>query len=98
MTGKNLNDKPSTVQQARFDYFSLKKCFNKGLQEKDKQEGFLKRLQNIENKNKEQLKAIKNKTGDITEGTNLVDKPLSLEANALTDEIKSIQKLLITRK
>ena len=33
--------------------------FNKGLEKDDKKEGVLKRLKNIEGKNKEQLKAIK---------------------------------------
>ena len=32
-----------------------------GLKEEDKKEGLLKRLKNIEDKNKEQLKAIKTK-------------------------------------
>ena len=34
----------------------------------------------------------------IKKDTNLLDKPLDLETNALTDEIKSIQKLLIPKK
>ena len=33
--------------------------FNKGLEKDDKKEGVLKRLKNIEGKNKEQSKAIK---------------------------------------
>ena len=33
--------------------------FDKGLEKDDKKEGVLKRLKNIEGKNKEQLKAIK---------------------------------------
>ena len=33
--------------------------FNKGLEKDDKKEGVLKRFKNIEGKNKEQLKAIK---------------------------------------
>ena len=33
--------------------------FNKGLEKDDKKEGVLKSLRNIEGKNKEQLKAIK---------------------------------------
>ena len=34
-TGEDLNYKPSTVEQARFDYSPLR-FFNKGLKEKDK--------------------------------------------------------------
>ena len=59
MTGENLGYKPSVVEQAQFEYSTLDKFFNKGLKEEDKKEGLLKRLKNIEGKNKEQLKANK---------------------------------------
>ena len=59
LTGEDLNYKPSTVEQAKFDYSPLSKFFNKGLKEEDKKEGLLKRLKNIEGKNEEQLRAIK---------------------------------------
>ena len=62
LTGEDLDYKPSSVDQAKFDYSPLSKFFNKGLKEEDKKEGFLKRLKNIEHKNKEQLKIIGNKT------------------------------------
>ena len=39
----------------------LGKVFNKGLDERDKKEGLLKRLKNIEDKSEEQLKMIENK-------------------------------------
>ena len=59
MTGEDLSLKPSTVEQAKFEYSPLAKVFNKGLKkEEDKKEGLLKRLKNIEGKNEEQLKAI----------------------------------------
>ena len=58
LTGDNLGLKPSTVEQARFEYSPLSKFLNKGLKEEDKKEGLLKRLKNIEHKNEEQLKAI----------------------------------------
>ena len=56
LTGEDLNYKPNTVDQAKFDYSPLSKVFNKGLKEEDKKEGFLKRLKNSEDKNKGQLK------------------------------------------
>ena len=59
LTGEDLNYKPSTNDQAKFDYSPLGKCFNKGLKEEDKKLGLLKRLKNIEGKNEEQLKEIK---------------------------------------
>ena len=58
MTGEDLNFKPSTVKQVKFDHSPLHKFFNKWLDEKDKKEGLLKRLKDIEGKNVEQLKAI----------------------------------------
>ena len=48
--GKNLGLKPSTVEQARFEYSPLGKIFNKGLKEEDKTERLLKRLKNTEDK------------------------------------------------
>ena len=56
MTGENSEYKPGVVEKAKFEFSSLIKVFNKGLDEKGKKEGFLKRLKNIEGKNEEQLK------------------------------------------
>ena len=39
---ENLNYKPNTVEQAKFDYSPLSKFFNKGLEEEDKWEDFWK--------------------------------------------------------
>ena len=36
LTGEDLNYKPSTVEQAKFDYSLLSKFFKKGLKEEDK--------------------------------------------------------------
>ena len=51
LTGEDLGLKPSTVEQAKFEYSPLGKIFNKGLKEedkeKDKEEGLLKILKNI---------------------------------------------------
>ena len=92
LTGEDLNHKPSTVEQAKFDCSPLSKFFNRGLKEKDKKEGLLKRLKNIEDKTEEQLKAIKSKTENIKEITDFVEEPLSLEANGLIEETRIIQK------
>ena len=79
LTGEDLGLKPSTVEQAKFEYSPLGKVFTKGLDKSDQKEGLLKRLKNIEDKNEELLKA-KNKTENIKEVTDFVDQPLSLEA------------------
>ena len=59
LTGEDLGFEPSALEQARFDYSPLGTIFSKRLKEDDKKEGLLKRLKNIEGKNEEQLKAIK---------------------------------------
>ena len=49
MTGEDLNLKPSTVEQAKFEYSPLGKVFIKGLDTDDaKKEGLFKWLTNIE--------------------------------------------------
>ena len=59
LTGEDLGLKPSTVEQAKFEYSPLGKIFNKGLSEEDKKEGILKRLENIKDKNNELPNAFK---------------------------------------
>ena len=60
-----------TVEQAKFEYSSLGKIFNKGLSEEDRKEGLLKRLENTEDINEEIIntfnttnKTPKNKTNN----------------------------------
>ena len=89
LTGEDLGLKPSTVEQAKFEYSPLGKIFNKGLDKDDQKEGLFKRLKNIEDKNEELLKA-KNKTENIKEVTDFVNEPLSLEAKELIEEIRVI--------
>ena len=79
LTGEDLGLKPSTVEQAKFEYSPLGKIFNKGLDKDDQKEGLFKRLKNIEDKNEELLKA-KNKTENIKEVPGFVSESLSLEA------------------
>ena len=44
--------KPSTIEQAEFEYSPLGKIFNKGMDKDDQKEGQFKRLKNIENAQK----------------------------------------------
>ena len=64
LTGEDLGLKPSTVEQAKFEYSPLGKIFNKGLSKDDKKEGLFHKLKNVENKfkdeNKKALEPIKN--------------------------------------
>ena len=52
MTGEDLGYYPEVVKQAKFEYSPLGKVSNKGLdKKKDKKEGHLKTLKNVENIN-----------------------------------------------
>ena len=52
LTGEDLNLKPSTIEQAKFEYSPLGKVFNKGLSEEDKKEGILKGIKILKTKPK----------------------------------------------
>ena len=105
LTGEDLNLKPSTVEQAKFEYSPLDKIFNKGLSQDNKKEGLLKKLKNIEDKNKEQLKAIEDqgekqleqlKNLDKTKMLKIIDKISKKhdKANKLLLEVKKMDKTL----
>ena len=73
LTGEDLGLKPSTVEQAKFEYSPLGKIFNKRLSEEDKKEGILKRLQNIKDKTNELLN-----TFNTTNKANKANKTLKI--------------------
>ena len=85
LTDDDLRYKPRVVKQIRFDYFPLSKFLNKRLKGKEKKEGPLKILKKIEDKTKEQPKAIKT---DTKLKLDLFDVDLTPEAIALIKEIK----------
>ena len=97
LTGEDLGLKPSTIEQAKFEYSPLGKNFNKGLDKDDQKEGLLKRLKNIEDKN-EELPKVKTKNENIKEVTDFIKEPLSLEAENLIEQIKIKQKDVDYRK
>ena len=59
LTKKDLGYKPDTIEKVKFEYSPLGKVFTDGLNKSDKKEGLLKRLTNIENKNNNQLLALR---------------------------------------
>ena len=56
LTGKYLKVKPTVTDQARFEFSPLGRVSNKGMNKEEKTEGLLKRLKNIEEKSRKQLK------------------------------------------
>ena len=67
-------------------------------EDNEKKEVLLKRLKNIEDKNEQLLKTTKNKTENIKHVIDFAKEPLSPEAKALIDEIRTIQKDVNYRK
>ena len=88
LTGKELDLKPSTIEQAKFEYSPLGKIFNKGLHKDDQKEGLFKRLKNIEDKSEDQSK----KQLDAIKNMNISPKPLKTIAffSTLSDEAKKL--------
>ena len=80
LTGEDLGLKPNTIEQARLEYSPLVKIFNKELGEDDKKEGLFKRLENIEDKNEEQLRVIKDKGEKQLKELKNIDKNETLKA------------------
>ena len=74
LTGEDLGLKPSTVEQARFEYSSLGKSFNKGLDKDDQKEVLFKRLKNIENAQKNLIRADDNESLYYTSRSEFDDK------------------------
>ena len=64
LTGEYLGLKPSTIEQAKFEYSPLGKIFNKGLDKDDQKEGLFKRIKNIENAQKNKINNKDNKDED----------------------------------
>ena len=76
----------------------LGKVFNKGLNEKDKKEGLLKRLKNIEDKKEEQLKMIENKESKklgIISGINIFDEDLPQKAKTMLIKLNNQEKIIV---
>ena len=100
LTGEDLGLKPSTVDQAKFEYSPLGKIFNKGLSEEDKKEGLLKKLKDIEGKNEEQLKATEDQRKQQLEEIKNINvgffSIISEEAKKLMERIKPIDDWFAT--
>ena len=79
-TGEDLILKPRTVEQTKFEYSSLGKIFDKGLDKDDQKEGLFKRLENVKDKNGEQLQAIKDQGEKQLKELKNIDKSKPLKA------------------
>ena len=105
LSGEDLGVKPSTVEQAKFEYSPLGKIFNKGLDKNNQKEGLFKRLEYIKDKNEDQLQAIKDQGEKQLKELKKTDKSKTLkaiseiskkndEANKLLFEFEKIDRRL----
>ena len=79
LTGEDVGLKPSTIEQTKFECSPLGKIFNKGLSKDDKNKGPFKRLENITDKNEEQLQANKDQGGKQLKEIKNIDKSKTLK-------------------
>ena len=88
LTKKDLKYKPDAFEQAMFEYSPLGKVLTDGLDKSDRNEGLLKRLKNIEDRNNNQLLAIKNILRPAIKGEN---NGSFRSDDHVNDEYKTIQ-------
>ena len=99
LTGEDLGLKPSTVEQAKFEYSPLGKIFNKGLDKDDKKEGLFKRLENIKDKNEEQLQAIKDQGEEQLKKLKNIEESKTLKViNEISRKNDEANKILLDVK
>ena len=89
LTNKDLGYKSDAFEQAKFEYSPLGKVFMDGLDKFDRKEGLLKRLNNIGDRNNNQLLALKDINRPAIRGRN-GDNSDDDSDNA-NDEYKTIQ-------
>ena len=93
LTGEDLGLKPSTVEQAKFEYSPLGKIFNKGLSEEDRKEGLLKRLENTEDINEEIINTFNTTNKTPKNKTNNQSKKLIYNAGHSFAKLRNIDDI-----
>ena len=86
LTNRDLSYKPDAFEQAKFEYLPLGKVFIDGLDKFDRKERLLKRLKNIEDRNNNQLLALRDISRAAIKGKNGDD-----DSDDVNDEYKTIQ-------
>ena len=93
LTGEDLDLKPSTIEQAKFEYSPLGKIFNKGLSDDDKKEGLFKRLDNIKDKNEELIDRFSTTNKAPKNKTNIQSKKLIYDVNHSFAKLKNFDDI-----
>ena len=97
LTGEDLGYKSDAVKKPKFEYSPLGQVFNKGLEKDKKQEGFLKRLKNIEDKTDEQLLAIKDSKGNKDSQLGIKSIDCDIKKTSHQNYLMLLEKLLIKK-
>ena len=97
LTKKDLKYKPDTFEQPKFEYSPLGKVFTDGLDKSDGNEGLLKRLTNIEDRNKDQLLTVKNILRPAIKGENNGDFRSYDDVNNKYKAIQDFKQKLIDK-
>ena len=93
LTGEDLNLKPSTVEQAKFEYSPLGKILYKGLSEEDKKEGYIKRLDNIKDQNEELTITLSITNKATKDKTNIQSKKLIYDVHHSFAKLRNIDDI-----
>ena len=94
LTGGDSGYKTGVVEQPKFEYSPLGRVFNKRLEKEAKKEGLLKRLKNIEDKNKEQLDEIEYRGESQLDK---IDKHEKKQLKATEEQKKQLKKSRIKK-
>ena len=95
LTGEDLEYKPDVIQKTKFEYSPHGKVFNKRLDEADKKEVILKRLKNIEDKNKYQVDEIEYQG---KRQLDVIEKQRKKNLEAINKQEKQLKKSRIKQK
>ena len=98
LTKKDLKYKPDAFEQAKFEYSPLGKVFTDGLDKSDRNEDLLKILKNIEDRNNNQLLAIKNILRPAIKGENNDSFRSDDDVNDEYQKIQDFKQELIEKK
>ena len=88
LTKQDLGYKPDALEQAKFEYSSLGKVFHDGLVKKDKKEGILQRLKNIEDN-----LSGKDNNGDEKVGLFKILKDIKNKGIKISDDDEAIREI-----
>ena len=95
LTKKDLGYKPDSIEKVKFEYSPLGKVFTDGLNKSDKKEGLLKRLKNIENKNNNQLLALRDINRPAIRGRDNYDSDDDSDDSDDDDDVNNKYKKVI---